>query len=145
MYRLVISEKTKDPYGRALEILGTYNPFSKEVKVKEDRIKHWLSKGAGMSATVNNLLINNKIIEGKKEKSFYPKKKKESPADAKASPSAKATEDKPGEKKAEVKPKEEAKSETKKEKTENKPEVKAEAKEEPRPEVKKEKAEEKKE
>lgn len=76
MYRLIISEKTKDPYGRALEILGTYNPFNKEMKVKEDRIKYWLSQGAGMSATVNNLLIHNKIIEGKKQKSYYPKKKK---------------------------------------------------------------------
>ena len=125
MYRLVISEKTKDPYGRALEILGTYNPFTKEVDVKQDRIKHWISKGAGMSATVNNLLINNKIIEGKKQKSYYPKKKKkDESSSAKTSPSTKATEDKPAEvkkeEKAEVKEikKEDPKSE---DKTEKKP------------------------
>lgn len=65
-YRLIISEKTKDPYGRALEILGSYNPFSKELIVKQDRIEHWLKNGAGMSATINNLLIEKAVIKGEK-------------------------------------------------------------------------------
>lgn len=68
MYRLTVSEKTKDPYGRALEILGSYNPHNKELKVKVDRIKHWLENGAGISATVNNLLIDKGIIKGEKMK-----------------------------------------------------------------------------
>ncbi len=76
MYRLIISEKSKDPYGRALEILGSYNPYTKELKAKADRIKYWLSVGAGMSATVNNLLIENKIIKGKKVKTSKMRKKK---------------------------------------------------------------------
>ncbi len=76
MYRLTISEKARDPYGRALEILGSYNPYTKELKVKADRIKYWLSVGAGMSPTVNNLLVSNKIIEGKKVKASKNKKKK---------------------------------------------------------------------
>lgn len=66
MYRLTITEKARDTYGRALEILGSYNPFSKELIVKEDRIKHWLSVGAQMSPTVNNLLVEKKVIEGEK-------------------------------------------------------------------------------
>ena len=57
MYRLIISEKARDPYGRALEILGSYNPFTKEIDVKKDRIEYWLSQGSGMSPTVNNLLL----------------------------------------------------------------------------------------
>ena len=56
---LIISEKARDPYGRSLEILGSYNPYTKELSVKADRIKHWLSKGSGMSATVNNLLLES--------------------------------------------------------------------------------------
>jgi len=64
MYRLIISEKTKDPYGDSLEILGSYNPFLKDLQVKEDRLKYWLSKGTKMSDTVNNLLINKGIIKG---------------------------------------------------------------------------------
>jgi len=65
MFRLVISEKSRDPYGTVLEILGSYNPHSKELAAKTDRIKYWLSKGAQMTASVNNLLIGKKIIEGK--------------------------------------------------------------------------------
>ncbi|MCX6792438.1 MAG: 30S ribosomal protein S16 [Candidatus Falkowbacteria bacterium] len=75
-YRLIISEKARDPYGRALEILGSYNPHSKELQVKADRIKHWISKGAGMSDTVNNLLVSKKIIEGNKARAARTAKKK---------------------------------------------------------------------
>lgn len=66
MFRLVISEKSRDPYGDVLEILGSYNPHSKDLAVKTDRIKYWLSKGAQMTPTVNNLLVEKKIVEGKK-------------------------------------------------------------------------------
>lgn len=66
MFRLVISEKSRDPYGDVLENLGSYNPHSKELKVKTERVKHWLSKGAQMTATVNNILVVNKIIDGQK-------------------------------------------------------------------------------
>lgn len=65
-YRLIISEKQRDPYGKALEILGSYNPHTKDLKAEGDRIKHWISMGAQMSDTVNNLLVSKKVIEGKK-------------------------------------------------------------------------------
>ncbi|MFH1745091.1 MAG: 30S ribosomal protein S16 [bacterium] len=73
-YRLIISEKARDTYGRALEILGTYDPFTKELKVEKERIEHWLSVGAQMSATVNNLLVGGKIIKGEKIRAFNPPK-----------------------------------------------------------------------
>lgn len=66
MFRLIISEKSRDPYGRVLEILGSYNPHSKELTAKDKRIKYWLSKGAKTTATINNLLVEKKIIAGKK-------------------------------------------------------------------------------
>jgi len=66
MFRLIVSEKGRDPYGDVLEILGSYNPHSKDLAAKTDRIKYWLSQGAQMTATVNNLLIHKQIIEGKK-------------------------------------------------------------------------------
>lgn len=75
-YRLIISEKARDTYGRALEILGSYNPHSKELQVKADRIKHWLAQGSGMSDTVRNLLVSKKIIEGEKAKAGKTGKKK---------------------------------------------------------------------
>lgn len=72
VFRIVISEKARDPYGKALEILGFYNPYSKELKVKADRVKYWISKGSTMTDSINNLFIENKIIEGKKSKNSKP-------------------------------------------------------------------------
>lgn len=63
---MIISEKGRDPYGNALEILGSYNPYHKELQVKAERINYWLSKGAQMTPTVNNLLVGKEIIEGQK-------------------------------------------------------------------------------
>jgi small subunit ribosomal protein S16 len=74
MFRLIISEKSRDPYGNVLEILGSYNPHSKELAVKADRVNYWLSKGAQMTSSVNNLLVEKKIIEGKKVAASKPGK-----------------------------------------------------------------------
>jgi len=96
MYRLIVSEKARDPYGRALEILGSYNPFTKELSVKADRIKHWISMGSGMSNTVNNLLLEKKIIEGEKVVASKPGKKKDEGSSEKK-PEAPKKEEKPAE------------------------------------------------
>src|SRR3989344_544470 len=91
VYRLIISQKQKDLYGNALEILGSYNPHTKDLKAHSERIKYWLSQGAQMSPTVNNLLIEKKVIDGKKVKASKNKKsKKAQPEDKKASPEAAA-------------------------------------------------------
>lgn len=108
-YRLIISEKGRDPYGRALEILGNYNPFTKELQAPAERINYWISKGAQMTPTVNNLLVEKKIIEGQKVKASKVGK----PSAKKASTSAKASADKTEDKKAtENKPAVEAVAET---------------------------------
>lgn len=70
-YRLIISEKTKDPWGTFLEQLGHLNPHTKQTALKIDRIKYWISVGAQMSNTVNNLLVKEGIIEEKKKKSVF--------------------------------------------------------------------------
>ena len=75
-YRLVISEKARDTQARVLEILGSYNPFTKDLKAKADRINYWLSQGSGLSKTVNNLLIDKGIIKGEKIKATKVGKKK---------------------------------------------------------------------
>jgi small subunit ribosomal protein S16 len=110
MYKLVISEKSKDPYGKALEILGSYNPHSKELQAKADRINYWIGQGAGMSASVNNLLVEKEIIKGEKVKASQAKpakKAKKEPEQAKAEGGDK-TEQKNEEAKPEEKPVEEA-------------------------------------
>ena len=77
-YRLIVSEKARDPWGRSLEILGNYNPRTKKAEFNIERIKHWLSKGATTSDTVWNLLLSMQIIEGKKRNIVpMPKTKEE--------------------------------------------------------------------
>ncbi|MDP2967004.1 MAG: 30S ribosomal protein S16 [bacterium] len=71
-FKLVVVEKTRSSTsGRFVEQVGFYNPLTKEKVLKGDRIKYWLSVGAQPSNTVHNLLVSEKIIEGKKEN--YPK------------------------------------------------------------------------
>lgn len=67
-YRLIVSDKRKDPWGTYLENLGTYNPFKKIAQFKAERIKYWLSVGAKASSTVWNLLLDQKIVSGAKMK-----------------------------------------------------------------------------
>lgn len=77
-YRLIVSEKARDPWGKYLEDLGFYNPKIKPpmIQLKVDRIKYWISKGAQTSSTINNLLIDQKIIEGKKRRKANISKKR---------------------------------------------------------------------
>jgi small subunit ribosomal protein S16 len=63
-FRIVVTDKKNPPRGgRFLEVLGFFNPLTKE---KGLRIKYWLSVGAQTSDRVHNLLVAEKIIEGKK-------------------------------------------------------------------------------
>lgn len=66
-FRLIVVDKHKDPWGKAVEILGSRNPRTKENIFNIERIKFWLSKGAQPSATVHNLLVDLKLIESKKQ------------------------------------------------------------------------------
>lgn len=67
-FRIIAIDKQKDPWGKCLENLGSYNPRTKETTLDAERIKYWISKGAQPSATVNNLLITKAVIEGKKQR-----------------------------------------------------------------------------
>ena len=66
-FKIVVTEKTRPPKaGRFVEQVGFYNPLTKERGVKADRVKYWISVGAQCSDTIHNLLIQEKIITGKK-------------------------------------------------------------------------------
>ena len=65
-FRLVLTEKTTSPRGKHIELLGFINPKSKARSLEKERISHWLSKGAQLSDTARNLLISEKVLEGKK-------------------------------------------------------------------------------
>jgi len=83
-YRLVLAEKTSPVKGKFIEILGSYSPRLKTKSLKTERIQYWLSKGAQPSATVHNLLVNEKIITGVKVQAWKPKKKTQEANKAKA-------------------------------------------------------------
>lgn len=77
-YRVVVSEKARDLYGKSLEIVGHYSPTTpkKECVLDGERIRYWISKGAQASPSVYNLLLEQKIIEGKKIGKTVKKKEK---------------------------------------------------------------------
>lgn len=88
-YRVTVSPKQRDLYSRSVEILGSYNPHTKELKINGEKTKYWIEHGAGMSPTVNNLLIEKKIITGKKVKASKARKSKKAAPEAKpAAPEA---------------------------------------------------------
>ena len=66
-FRILVLEKTASPKaGTYTDQLGTYNPKTKALTVAADRLKDWMGKGAQLSPSLQNLLIEKKIIEGKK-------------------------------------------------------------------------------
>ncbi|MEK7147850.1 MAG: 30S ribosomal protein S16 [Patescibacteria group bacterium] len=66
-FRLVLTDsKNSTKSGRFKEILGSYDPRKTLEAFKPERIKHWISQGAGLTGSVNNLLIKRNIIRGKK-------------------------------------------------------------------------------
>lgn len=67
-YRIVLQEKTRDPWSPAIEVLGNINPREDRAKAEldEERIKYWLSMGAQASKGLHNLFVDRKLIKGDK-------------------------------------------------------------------------------
>lgn len=84
-FKIVVTDKRKPPRsGKFVEEVGFFNPLKKEKFLKPERIRYWLGVGAKPSPTVYNLLISEKIIEGKKiPKHKKPEKKEEKKEDEK--------------------------------------------------------------
>lgn len=68
-FKIVVTQKTNPPRGgRFLELLGSFNPVTKEKVLKAERIQYWLKTGAKPSDTVHNLLVEASIIAPGKKK-----------------------------------------------------------------------------
>ncbi len=50
-YRVVVVDERNKRNGAYIELVGTYNPLTKpkEIKLKQDRIDHWIKQGAQKS------------------------------------------------------------------------------------------------
>ncbi|MGB3478179.1 MAG: 30S ribosomal protein S16 [bacterium] len=51
-YRIVVIDSKKARDGKFIERVGHYDPRSKELTLKRDRIEYWISKGAQPTNTV---------------------------------------------------------------------------------------------
>ena len=74
-FRIVVTENTNPIKGKFLEDLGYYSPKQKTKSFKKERILYWLSQGVRVSPTINNILVTEGIIQGKKVKAWRPKKR----------------------------------------------------------------------
>ncbi|MFH0845915.1 MAG: 30S ribosomal protein S16 [Patescibacteria group bacterium] len=73
-YRVLLIDSQQGPKsGKFIENLGFYDTIRKIKQLKGERIKYWIGQGAQVSDTVHNILVSEKVIEGKK-KNVLPKK-----------------------------------------------------------------------
>ncbi|MGZ4270086.1 MAG: 30S ribosomal protein S16 [Solirubrobacteraceae bacterium] len=58
IWRVVVADQRSPRDGRFIETVGQYNPQTEPstIKLDEDRVREWLSKGAQPTATVRKLL-----------------------------------------------------------------------------------------
>jgi small subunit ribosomal protein S16 len=99
-YRIVVVDKRTGPKSnKHVDHLGSYSPKLGHIIIDGEKAKHWLSKGVKASNTMHNILVSQKVIEGKKI-NVLPKKspiideaklKAEAEAKAKAESEAEVT------------------------------------------------------
>lgn len=73
-YRVVVVDKrASTKSNKTIDLIGNYNPKLGQITINAEKAKHWLAQGVQASDTVHNMLISQKIIEGKKRNAL-PKK-----------------------------------------------------------------------
>jgi small subunit ribosomal protein S16 len=76
-FRLVLTDSKNGPKsGKSLEVLGSFDSRrANDIKQFDiEKVKYWMSKGAQISDTVHNFLVDKKVLDGKK-KNVLPLKK----------------------------------------------------------------------
>ncbi len=73
-FRIVVTDKrTGVKSDKHVDRLGSYNPKMNHVQIDADKARDWISKGVQPSDTMHNILVSEKVIEGKK-RNVLPKK-----------------------------------------------------------------------
>jgi small subunit ribosomal protein S16 len=64
-YRVVVIESRNPRDGKAVEVLGHYNPVAQptELKINQERVAYWMQNGAQPSDTVKRLIKNAAAAE----------------------------------------------------------------------------------
>lgn len=66
-FRVVVTDSRRGPKsGKHVDLLGSYNPKMNHVQIDGEKAKEWIAKGVQVSDTMHNILVGQKIIEGKK-------------------------------------------------------------------------------
>jgi small subunit ribosomal protein S16 len=70
-YRVVVKEKLSKRDGAYLENVGTYNPTREpaEIKLKLDRVRYWIERGAQPTPTVDRLIKSQSRAEAATQES----------------------------------------------------------------------------
>jgi small subunit ribosomal protein S16 len=110
-YKVVLAKKTAANQKQFVEIMGAYNPHTKELTIRsQERLNYWLNEQhVELSETVHNLFVTKELIKDKKVKAFtVPKKEvvsEEKPAEeAKSEESAAEASETPAETEAPATP-----------------------------------------
>jgi len=64
-YRIVVIDSHSASDGRALEVVGHYDPKTQPetLRVERERIQYWLERGAQLSDTVRSLLGRQSVAD----------------------------------------------------------------------------------
>ena len=89
---VVLDSRRAAKSGSVIEVVGNYDARQGKPTINGERVKYWLSMGGQASETVHNLLVDAKIVTGKKVNALNKKspikkeeeKKAEAPAPAEA-------------------------------------------------------------
>ncbi|MAH81262.1 MAG: 30S ribosomal protein S16 [Rickettsiales bacterium] len=75
VYRVVVADQRNQRDGATIEEVGFYDPLQEPIliKVKEDRIKYWLSVGAKPTKPTERLLASVGILKARKVESANQK------------------------------------------------------------------------
>jgi len=60
-YRIVAADKRSPRDGAFLDIIGTYDPRTKETNIKKDIAEKWIKNGAQLSDTVKDLFVKQGV------------------------------------------------------------------------------------
>jgi len=73
-FRIVVTDKrTGVKSDKHVDRIGSYNPKMNHVQIDADKAREWISKGVQPSDTMHNILVSQKVIEGKK-RNVLPRK-----------------------------------------------------------------------
>jgi small subunit ribosomal protein S16 len=66
-YRIVVTDKRTSPKSnKHVDLLGSFNPKAGVATIDAEKAKYWLAQGVQPSVTLHNMLVSQKIVEGKK-------------------------------------------------------------------------------